>query len=144
MYRVVLPVDDDENRALTAAETIVSLPGAGDELEVLILNVFEDFKVADDTGSITAAEIFDDTEPPETVETIRQYLEGEEISVTVEREIGDPAKTILEVSDESDADAIVISGRRRSPTGKVLFGSVVQSVLLSSDIPVIVSMAQPK
>lgn len=141
MYQIVLPVDDNENRALAAAETVVSLPTADNELEVLILNVLENFKAPDDTGSITAAEVFNNSEPPGTVETVRQFLEDEGVSVTVERELGDPAETILEVSENSNSDAIVISGRRRSPAGKVLFGSVTQSVLLGSDIPVIVSMA---
>jgi nucleotide-binding universal stress UspA family protein len=55
------------------------------------------------------------------------------------REHGDPAKLIRDISKESGVDRIVMSGRKRSPTGKALFGSVTQSVLLDSEIPVTVT-----
>ncbi|WP_135304905.1 universal stress protein [Haloarcula amylovorans] len=51
--------------------------------------------------------------------------------------IGDPAEEILKYSEEISADYIVVSGRKRSPTGKALFGSVVQSILLDANRPVV-------
>lgn len=52
---------------------------------------------------------------------------------------GDPADTILEYVDDNDIDMVVIGARKRSPTGKLLFGSVTQSVILHTDIPVVVT-----
>jgi nucleotide-binding universal stress UspA family protein len=52
---------------------------------------------------------------------------------------GDPADAIIDAADESDADLIIIGGRKRSPTGKALFGSVTQTVILNAGRPVMVT-----
>lgn len=54
--------------------------------------------------------------------------------------VGDPADRILQVADEQGCDHIFLVGRRRSPTGKAIFGDVAQSVLLTFDGPVTVLM----
>lgn len=51
--------------------------------------------------------------------------------------IGDPAKEIVAHADEHDARYIVVSPQQRSQTGKLLFGSVAQSVLLNATCPVV-------
>lgn len=47
--------------------------------------------------------------------------------------LGDKAEKILEVADRYDCDHIFLPGRRRSPTGKALFGDVTQRVILDFD-----------
>jgi nucleotide-binding universal stress UspA family protein len=54
--------------------------------------------------------------------------------------VGDPAAQIINHAKEEDASFIVTSGRRRSSAGKVLFGSVTQSVILSAECPVLTVM----
>lgn len=51
--------------------------------------------------------------------------------------MGDPADEIVEYANEHGASYLVLAGRNRSPVGKALFGSVVQSVLLSASCPVV-------
>lgn len=51
--------------------------------------------------------------------------------------IGDPADEIVDYADEQDARYIVVSPQQRSQTGKILFGSVAQSVLLNANCPVV-------
>jgi nucleotide-binding universal stress UspA family protein len=50
--------------------------------------------------------------------------------------IGEPGAEIIRYADAIDARYVLIGGRNRSSTGKALFGSVGQTVLLQSPIPV--------
>jgi len=57
-------------------------------------------------------------------------------TVTTSGRVGDPVDEILTAVEDSDADYLFIGGRKRSPVGKAVFGSVTQSLLLDSDVPV--------
>ncbi|MCQ9164462.1 universal stress protein [Arthrobacter sp. STN4] len=50
---------------------------------------------------------------------------------------GSPADELLRIAAEDEASLIVIGLRRRSPVGKILFGSTAQEVLLNADCPVV-------
>jgi len=54
--------------------------------------------------------------------------------------VGEPVEEVLLEADRRDARYLVIGGRKRSPTGKALFGSKTQSILLESDRPVVTVM----
>lgn len=56
--------------------------------------------------------------------------------------VGDAVSRIVEYADTQDARYIVVGPRKKSPTGKVLFGSTSQQVLLSAGCPVVVTMAE--
>lgn len=49
----------------------------------------------------------------------------------------DPASRIVAYATDEDATYLVIGGRKRSPVGKALFGSVAQQVLLNAPCPVL-------
>lgn len=142
MYRVLLPIGENEQRALKLAEIPATLLNAEEEVEVVILNVFEEFDVTGEGGQISSEEIWDKTDFPESVIAVEDALRSRVSSVSKRREHGDTAETVLKVADEIDADSVVMGGRRRSPAGKVLFGSTTQSVILSAECPVTVSFSE--
>lgn len=51
--------------------------------------------------------------------------------------VGPPSDEVIRYADDHDARYIVVGPKNRSPTGKVLFGSVTQSVLLNAHCPVV-------
>lgn len=61
---------------------------------------------------------------------------GERKNVTPRGRVGDPATEIVEEAKRIDARYLVVGGRKRTPTGKAIFGSVAQSVILNSELPV--------
>jgi len=56
--------------------------------------------------------------------------------------VGDVVERIVEYADCQSARYIVVGPRRKSPTGKALFGSTSQQILLTATCPVIVTMAE--
>jgi len=130
MYTFLAGIDADESRALAQAETIAGLPLEHDAVRVILLHSFE---------SKTKGSTVEQVKP---VRLARDRLEDAGLEVEVEGYGGDAANAILNVAEEEDADQIVLAGRKRTPTGKVLFGSVTQSVILDTERPVLVCSAE--
>lgn len=127
MYRVVLGVDEDERAARRCAAEIADLPGDPSEKRVTIIHSFQD-----DPGGASATQI-------RSVREADEFFEERGIEHDVTESGGDPATAIIDVADDADADLIVVGGRKRSPAGKALFGSVTQTVILSAGRPVMVT-----
>lgn len=77
---------------------------------------------------------------PKVVLETRDSLDEAGIATELRREHDAPSEAILAVADELGVDLIVMSGRKRSGVGKVIFGSVTQGVLLNADVPVTIVM----
>lgn len=127
MYHVVMGVDDNEERAVACARAVADLPGAESGARVTVIHSF-----TDNPSGASASQIG-------SVREATEFLEEHGIDVDVTESSGDPAEQILDVATAEDANLIVVAGRKRSPTGKALFGSVTQSVILNADRPVMVA-----
>lgn len=137
MYTALVPVDSSETRARRAANAVTSLPGTAKDLQVVILSVSE---VKQQPWFVeaeinTAETDIDESDVPDSVDVAYDIVNNYGTQVEKRYEHGEPAKRILAVADEIMADTIVMCGRRKSPTGKALFGSVTQSVMLESSCP---------
>jgi nucleotide-binding universal stress UspA family protein len=62
-----------------------------------------------------------------------------DVEWTLKVEVGaDVAETVLDLVDDVDVELLVIGARRRSPVGKMIMGSVTQTIILRADAPVLV------
>jgi len=50
--------------------------------------------------------------------------------------LGDRADRIVREAGDWSADLVVVGGRKRSPAGKAVFGSVAQEVMMNAPCPV--------
>lgn len=142
MYTVLVPIDDHEARVNAQLESVIDLANASEEFAVELLHVRKELEFADSDDDVEIGEIrrdLDDDALEELVETVSmaaEELAAADVDVSVHSATGNPAAAIVDIANQFDVDEIVIGARRQSPVGKVLFGSVAQSVILDTDRPV--------
>ena len=127
MYHVLIAVDEAESRAVAQANAVIDLPESATEVQVTLLHSF-----TDNPSGASAMQVAG-------VRRAQELLDDTGIQTDVVETSGSPADTILDVAEERDVDCICVGGRKRSPAGKALFGSVAQSVILTAKRPVLVA-----
>ncbi|MFC6954494.1 universal stress protein [Halorubellus litoreus] len=125
MYHVLIPVDQSEERATAQAEAVADLPAADSEVSVTVLHIFQENPSGASVNQVGS------------VRRATEVLEEAGVEYNLDEESGTPSDEIVERANELDVDCICVAGRKRSPTGKALFGSVSQDVILDSDRPVL-------
>ncbi|GAB3706765.1 universal stress protein [Halorubrum pallidum] len=137
---VIVAAVDRSERAPAIVEEAVELGEAFDEpvevVHVLTRQKFIDLErtsVSDTGHTIPTDDIL------EIAEDIAQEVIDESSAVDVSPVglLGDPADEVVNYAESNDARYLVIAGRKRSPVGKALFGSTVQTVMLDSEVPVV-------
>lgn len=67
-----------------------------------------------------------------------QVLRNVNVEYEAVGKVGDELESIMGAVEDYDCDHIFITGTKRSPTGKAIFGDVAQQVILSAHNPVTV------
>ena len=131
MYQVLIPVDDDENRALNQARYVANLPDAESAVEATVLAVVPP----------SSLDTVDDVTFEEFAPAVGAAEQLESQGVEVNRRVGDGgvAAEIVRIADDLDSDEIVMGGRKRSGLAPVLLGSTVRDVFVSTDRPVTIT-----
>jgi len=126
MVRVLLALDDDIAQAHAQTNAIEAMVEDASGAEVFILHVFRDNPEGASVQQV------------EAVREASDRLEDLGVEVQLLEASGSPADEILRYAEERDVDQICVGGRKRSPAGKALFGSVTQDVILDTHLPVLV------
>ncbi len=140
---VVAVGSGDEDRIEEIVETATDLAGpAGAAIK--LVHVFERDEYDRIRGQLDIA-ADDEVSPDEVAQrhvTIRKLgdaMDSAGLSYSWHGRISDAdgqGDAIVAAAEELGADLLVVGGRHRSPTGKAVFGSTAQEVMLSAPCPV--------
>jgi nucleotide-binding universal stress UspA family protein len=140
---IVAAVDRSEKRELVAKEAESLAEAFNEEIHVVHVLSRSEFVNLERTN-------VDETGTSLSIDQVREI--AEEYAAEAQNQLekpskaiglmGEPAERITAYAKEHDARYVVVSGRKRSPTGKVIFGSVSQSILLNASSPVVSVVTQ--
>lgn len=132
---VVVPVAGANRDSLVAEGAKLA---AAFEQELHVIHVIDTDQASEDIGTTS------DRSKVAMKDIARSRAEdavnGEDYSIPVVTQGlsgADPAKRIVSYATDQNAAYLVIGGRKRTPVGKALFGSVAQQVLLNAPCPVV-------
>ncbi len=131
---------DADSRVGTLSTTVGDIAGPLDAT-VVLLHVFS--QEAYDEGVAEAG--YDPENPPpahtlatrlQSINSLADVFEREQIDYRIRGEIGTTTDRIIHAVEQTDTDMLFISGRRRSPTGKAVFGSTAHRLMMNAPCPV--------
>ncbi|GAA0236237.1 universal stress protein [Haladaptatus pallidirubidus] len=135
---VIIAAVDRSTRATYTVEEAAQLARAFDEsLHVVHALTRSEFVDLGKTNAQAGEPLDMDQIRAAAAEMVQDAISDVAIQYEAVGLVGDPADKIVEYANDQNARYIVVTPRKRSPTGKVLFGSFAQSVLLEANCPVV-------
>ena len=130
---VLVPVDGSPQSAAAVAFTTAEWPDA----ELTLLHVVDPVEAGYSIEAIReGAEEWHREKKHEARELLSDLRERTGGRAAVRTETGRPARTILDVLDERTYDHVVMGSHGRQGVTRILLGSVTESVLRESPVPV--------
>ncbi|MDS0299090.1 universal stress protein [Halogeometricum sp. S1BR25-6] len=133
------PTDSDRLDRLVEETVDVAGPTGA---TVVLAHIFSPEDFEDRVEALGFSEAANDVSPDSVAvrySVIREFadrLDAEGIDYEVRGTVGIEDEGITALAEESEADRILVGGRKRSPTGKAVFGSLAQQIMLSAPCPV--------
>lgn len=133
--RILAPIGTFTPWARAVANSIVDVENP-QTVEVVLLHAELD---EPDSASISTKSLDERVQGRSSVSRATERLEDSGFDVTVRgRAANELSEVILEEVETWPADRLYMHARRRSPTGKVVYGSTIQRVLANAPVPVVV------
>jgi nucleotide-binding universal stress UspA family protein len=137
--KVLLAVDgsNDTKKMLAYLTTHEDLLGAKPQFVVLNVQPAIPARAAKFAGK-ELVDDFHQSEAQAVLASVTKFLDRHQVSYTSSFKVGHAADEILRAARRAKVDLIVMGSRGRGGIGSLLLGSVAQSVLQASDVPVMV------
>lgn len=133
---ILVAVGEEEQNASAIAEHVAEI-ATGVGAEVTLFRAFTEGEFSDwlDEMGYDSAQPVELAQRHRVVNEMANILRDSNVKLTVEARVGPPAESVVDYVEQNEVDHVFLGGRRRSPTGKALLGSVGQQVLLRVDTP---------
>ncbi len=141
---VLAAVDErDSNRLDRLAGTAADIAGPADAT-VALAHIFENDEydeIRADLGSDADSEMTPDDAAKryKPIRTVGDTLSERGVNFNWHGRLSNETpegERIVQLAEELDVDLVIVGGKKRSPTGKAIFGSAAQDILLNSPVPV--------
>ncbi|HET7322798.1 MAG TPA: universal stress protein [Halococcus sp.] len=149
MQRALAVVEPDEHTQEMVREAAELAEGVGAELVLLHVTTEEEFHDNQEQlskASTSGAGMYNVEKAQEGAQQYAQNVANEllsdlDVAVTPVGKLGERREEILSTDEEYDCDYVFITGRKRSPTGKALFGDDAQAIVLNFEGKVVIETA---
>ncbi|MFT4923192.1 MAG: nucleotide-binding universal stress UspA family protein [Haloarculaceae archaeon] len=137
--RVLVPVDESEQAEEACQLVFEEFP----EATIVLLHVINPSKASfsPETSLPSYSEEWYEQEKDrarEQFESIEQDAQEHGIEAESAIEVGKPSRTVVEFAEENDIDHIVMGSHGRQGVSRILLGSVAETVVRRSSLPVTV------
>lgn len=131
----------DRNQIDRLAEETIAVAEPADA-EVVVFHAFTDEEFDEVRSKLGVNEASEDSSADavakrhRTTRELARALDEAGVRYSVRGAIGDHADEAVAAAKKVKADRVIIGGRNRSPTGKAVFGSAAQEIILTAPCPV--------